>query len=273
MEVVITQIKRWVPSLKHKLRQTDIPDTADEFIKKMLVASFLPSLGIGMFLAGGTRDFLGQKGSLLLALCAFPAIFLLVAFYLFKIPDYKIRKKEIGISREIVFAARFLMIEIESGVPIYNAFINVSRVYPVVGAYFKSIVDQIDMGTSIEDAINDTIELVPSQDLRKIMWQVLNSIKTGADVSGALNAVLDQIINDQKIEVEEYGRKLNPLAMFYMLMAVILPSLGSTMLIIFASFIGIQMKLPMLLTIAGLLAFMQFMFYGLIKSARPAVEL
>jgi len=151
--------------------------------------------------------------------------------------------------------------------------VNVSKVYPTIGSYFGAIIDQINMGTSMEDAINETLELVPSADLRKILWQILNSIKTGADVTGALNSVLDQIINEQKIEVEEYGRKLNPLAMFYMLMAVIMPSLGSTMLIIFASFMGIRLGLSILLTIIGLLGFMQFMFYGLIKSSRPAVDL
>jgi hypothetical protein len=57
-----------------------------------------------------------------------------------------------------------------------------------------------------------------------------------------------------------------------MLMAVIAPSLGSTMLIIFSSFIGLRFNLSILLTIAGLLGFMQFMFYGIIKSSRPPVD-
>jgi pilus assembly protein TadC len=193
--------------------------------------------------------------------------------YFLKVPDVKIRKKQIGISKEIVFGTRFLMIEIESGVPVYNAFINVSRVYPVIGSYYGKIIDQINMGTSMEDAINETIELVPSPNLRKILWQILNSIKTGADVTDALDSVLEQIIDEQKIAVEEYGRKLNPLAMFYMLIAVIAPSLGSTMLIIFSSFVGFKIDMVSLLTMVGLLCFMQFMFYGLIKSARPAVDI
>jgi len=242
-------------------------DTPKQFLKKTITSAFILSFGISvLFIGGMVKD-------LTIVLITFPICFILLVNYLIKVPDVKIRQKESGISREVVFATRFLMIEIESGVPVYNAFINVSNVYPVVGTYFKAIIDQINMGTSMEDAINETLELVPSSNLRKILWQVLNSIKTGADVSGALNAVLDQIINEQKIEVEEYGRKLNPLAMFYMLMAVIMPSLGVTMLIIFSSFIGITLKLPVLLTITGLLSFMQFMFYGLIKSSRPAVEL
>lgn len=271
MSFIYQQIMHWMPTLKHKLIQADIIDTPEEFIKKNLMSSLVLSFGLFIFVVGGGKELVDN--SLLLGLMIFPIFFLIMFNYLLKIPDVKIRKKETGINREIVFGTRFMMIEIDSGVPVYNAFINISNVYPVLGGYFKSIIDQINMGTSMEDAINETLEIVPSANLRKILWQILNSIKTGADVSDALSSVLEQIINDQKIEVEEYGRKLNPLAMFYMLIAVIMPSLGSTMLIIFSSFIGFKMSLPILLTIAGLLAFMQFMFYALIKSSRPAVEL
>ena len=59
--------------------------------------------------------------------------------------------------------------------------------------------------------------------------------KTGADVSTSLNSVVEQITHEQMIEVKEYGRKLNPLAMFYMMMAVIIPTLGVTLLIVIST--------------------------------------
>ena len=263
-------ILRWVPNLKQKLLQADIVDSPEEFVKKTIMSSFMLSFGICILFIGGLLTSFGF--SFLVALALFPIVFFLLFNYLLKIPDVKINKRETGISKEIVFATRFLIIEIESGVPVYNAFVNVAKVYPTIGKYFGGIIDKVNMGTSMEDAINEATELVPSGDLRKVLWQVLNSIKTGADVTDALASVLQQIVGDQKIAVEEYGRKLNPLAMFYILIAVILHSLETTILIIFSSFIGFQLKLPVLLTVAGLLGFIQFMFYALIKSARPAVD-
>jgi len=58
-----------------------------------------------------------------------------------------------------------------------------------------------------------------------------------------------------------------------MIIAIILPSIGIIMLIIFSSFMSIKMSLTTLLTISGLIGFVQFMFYSLIKAQRPAVEL
>jgi archaeal flagellar protein FlaJ len=259
-----------VPNLKDKLMQADIPDSPEEFAKKTLMSAFMLSFGVAILFIGGLLKSFGYPFGI--ALVLFPIAFFMLFMYLLKIPDVKIRKKESGINREIVFATRFLIIEIESGVPIYNAFVNVSKVYPVIGSYFGAIIDRVNMGTSMEEAMNEATELVPSGDLRKILWQILNSIKTGADVTNALNTVLEQIVDDQKIAVEEYGRKLNPLAMFYMLIAVIIPSLGTTMLIIFASFIGFRLSLPVLLALAGFLGFVQFMFYAIIKSSRPAAD-
>ena len=61
--------------------------------------------------------------------------------------------------------------------------------------------------------------------------------------------------------------------MFYMMFAVIIPSLGMTMLMIMSTFIGIKLSLFVLLMIVGFLAFMQYMFLAIIKSSRPAVDL
>ena len=83
---------------------------------------------------------------------------------------------------------------------------------------------------------------------------------------------MDQITKDQINEVNKYGKKLNPLAMFYMIIAVIMPSLGVTMLIILSSFIKFELSLTILISLALFLGFIQFMFISMVKFSRPAIE-
>jgi hypothetical protein len=45
------------------------------------------------------------------------------------------------------------------------------------------IVEKVNLGTTMEDALNEAITLTPSPELRKLMWQVLNAMRTGADVA------------------------------------------------------------------------------------------
>ena len=128
------------------------------------------------------------------------------------------------------------------------------------------------MGTTIDDALNRAVELTPSNNFRRVLWQIINSMTTGADIATSLNAVMEQIVREQRIELNEYGRKLNPLAMFYMITAVILPSIGITMFVIFVSFLSIKLSLTTLLIIACFMGVVQFLFYTVVKSSRPASQ-
>ncbi|MBN2566636.1 type II secretion system F family protein [Candidatus Woesearchaeota archaeon] len=245
-------------------------DEPEQFVRRTFTASLYMSLGLSFILL---MLFAKIGISLLLIPALLPLIFVMLFLYMLKYPDMIILKRQKQISREIVFAGRFLIIELESGVPLYETFINVAKNYEGIGIYFKEVIDKVNMGIPFEQALNEATEMAPSPDLRKIMWQVLNSMKTGSDVTKSLNAVIDQITREQKILVAEYGRKLNPLAMFYMMVAVIIPSLGMTLLMIMATFVGFQLSLTILLILAGFLGFMQFMFLSIIRSSRPPVDI
>ena len=257
------------PYLKDKLKHAGIPYKPDEFVKRTFLSSFYATTGIVIFVLLILLKFSVLRGFLLIFP---PIIFLLLFFYLIKIPDAKLSKIDKDISKEVVFAGRYLIIEIESGVPLYNAMINVSKNYKIIGKYFSEITNKVDLGTSMEDALNEAVEFIPSQSFRRILWQIINSLRTGSDIAKSLSSVIQQIAKEQAIEVSEYGRKLNPMAMFYMIIAVILPSLGITMLIILSSFIEFELSLTILIVIAFLLAFVQFMFLSIIKFTRPAID-
>lgn len=262
-------IARSLPNLKYKLRKAGINYAPEEFVKRTFLSSFYMTTGLAVSLVLMLAKFNVLKGAMIIFV---PVIFLVLFSYMLKLPDVKISKKEKSISREIIFAGRHLIIELESGVPLYNALVNVSKNYEVVGRYFKEIIDKVDLGTSMEDALTEAVEYIPSDDFRRLLWQILNSVRTGSEVSKSLTSVLEQITREQAIEVNKYSRKLNPFAMFYMIIAVILPSLGTTMLVVLSSFVEFELSLTLFLIIAGLLAFIQFMFLSMIKFSRPAID-
>ncbi len=262
-------IARNLPNLKHNLKKAGMTYRPEEFVKRTFLSAFYMTTGLAVSLALVLAKFDVLKGIMIVFI---PIIFILLFSYMLKLPEVAISKKEKGISREIIFAGRHLIIELESGVPLYNALVNVSKNYEVVGRYFKEIVDKVDLGANMEDALTEAVEYIPSNDFRRLLWQILNSIRTGSDVSKSLTSVLDQIAREQAIEVSRYSKKLNPFAMFYMIVTVILPSLGITILVVLSSFVDFEINLTIFLLIAFLLAFVQFMFLSMIRFSRPAVE-
>jgi len=265
MTFVYKYLAQKLPGIELKLKEARMPDSDEEYVKKTLMLSLFLSLFLILII------FLFSNN--LIIFLILPIVWLFLFSYLARMVDLKISKLRKEIDKEILFAGRFLIIEIESGVPIYEAFRNLTYNYEVIGTYFSEIVDKIDLGTAMDDAINEVLITTPSPNLRKVLWQILNSIKTGSNVKGALVVVLEQVSKEQQIAIKEYGRKLNPIAMFYMMAAIIIPSLGITMLAVLASFIGLNISLPILLVIVVVVGFIQFMFLAVIKSTRPPMVL
>lgn len=251
-------------------------ESSYHFVQKSLVGAMYISATISLLMFMVMDKFRGReliKANALITLAIFAAGFLLVFLFLLNVPSVYIRKRQSEIDKEVLFAGRYLLVKMQSGVPFFNALTDASQSYGVSSKYFKEIVDDIQMGTPIEDALDKAVDYNASHKFKMILWQMTNALKTGIDTTGSLKAVLDEITKEQIIEIKKYGKKLNSLAMFYMLIGVVVPSLGMAMFIIVTSFVSIQIKLTHLMTIVLMLAFMQFMFLSMFKSIRPNVNL
>ena len=258
---------RRFPALPETLIQAGMMDKPEEFVRKSFFGALYLTAGVSFALAMGLIKF----GYVKIAIFIAPLVFFMLFSSFLRKPNIAIRKKKREFDREIVFAGRFLVIELESGVPVYNAMISVTKSYPTIGKYFREILNRVDIGTPIEDAINESIELTPSPSFRKILWQIYNSLKTGSDLASALSVTLEQVAQDQVIQVKEYGKKLNPIVMFYMVAAIIFPSIGVIMFIVFSGFFSVSVNLTALLLVAAGVAFMQLMFLMIMKGQRPSV--
>jgi len=252
------------------LKKAHIKEKPDEFVKKCFGVSMMLSI----FLTITSFFFLEVFGKPVLHLVwLFFAYFIASFVMMIKSPTVQIRKREKEINKEVLFAGRFILVKIESGEPFYNALVDASKMQGKAGAYFKEIVDQVELGTPIEQALDNAIEYSPSERFRRILWQMNNSLRTGVDIGDTLRSVLNQITAEQVIEIKEYGKKLNSIAMFYMLMGVVVPALGTTMFIIISSFIKIQIQMQYLIFALFMLAFLQFIFITIFKSIRPTVQI
>lgn len=258
------------PAIRDKLLRAHMAVKADDFVKKCFTGSLIIAVACAV-LAFFSLDVL--EVSLLHLLWLFPALWLVFFWFMLRTPDVNIRKRQRQMDKDVLFAGRFLLVKIESGQPFFNALEDASKAHGVAGQYFGEIVNEIKLGTPIEKALDRAIDRSPSDKFRRILWQINNSLKTGTDIGSTLRAILRQIMDEQIIEIKEYGKRLNSLAMFYMLLGIVVPALGMTLFIIIASFLDIQITFTYLLFAAAMLAFLQFIFISLFKSIRPMVQL
>jgi len=242
------------------------------FAKKMLKGSLMYSAGLTVF-AFFILDMMQKP--VVLTVVIFPLLFMILFSMLMKSPQTKISKRRRDLDREVLFAGRFLLVKIHSGRPLLNALIDASESYGVASKYFKELVDDINMGTPIEKALDNAMKYSPSEKFRKILFQISNAIKIGIDVSDTLANTLDEISGQQMLEIQRYGKKLNSLSIFYMLIAVVMPSIGVAMFSVIGSLIGLggDVAQTIFYVILGFVSLMQFVFIVIFKSARLTVNL
>jgi pilus assembly protein TadC len=108
---------------------------------------------------------------------------------------------------------------------------------------------------------------------RRTLWQISNGMRAGSDISVIIRESIKSLSEEQIIQIQSYGNKLNPLIMFYMLSSVILPALAITFLTIISSLVSLPQTIANLvfLCLFGIVIFIQLMFIGIIKSLRPTL--
>ncbi len=266
----ISRLVAFFPALKTELRIAHLPYTPLEYINKILKAAALYA-----FLFTVLFFFMLQKLklSLFLLVPIYMVLFLLLFEYSLLIVKAKIRKREREINKEVLFVGRYLLVKLYSGRPLLNALIETTNSSGITSKYIKEIVDDINTGSTIENALNNAMVYSPSDKLRRILFHVNNALQLGIDVTRPLEAVLQELTRDEAIEIKKYSKKLNTLVIFYMLIAVIMPSLGVALFIVISSFLNLTIGLGELLVFIFFIVVVQFVFITFFKSIRPMVNL
>ncbi len=262
--------KKSTALFKKKLRIAGIKKSPKEFLGQCMRSALLVGILMAVF-----TFFLVQKNDMpliIIPLAGFVFFFLSYTILL-KTVDTKISKKAKKIDKDVLFAGRFLLIKINSGKPLINSLVDASKSYGVANTYFKDIVRSIDLGTPLEEALERAMDECPSKKMKRVLFQINSALRIGIDVSMNLDAVLDEISNEQLVEIQRYGKKLNSLTLFYMLLAVVLPSLGMTMFVIVAGLVSLEVGPSTFFVFAFFLLLIELMFLTLFKSIRPNVNI
>ncbi|MFT4310563.1 MAG: type II secretion system F family protein [Candidatus Woesearchaeota archaeon] len=210
---------------------------------------------------------------LLLVLLVFPGVFYLIFQMNLSVPKARIKTRGLEMNKEVLFAGRYLLIKLKSGKPLFNALIEASESYGIAGKYFKEIVDNVTFGTPIEEALEEAMEYSPSVWFKKILFQISSALKTGTDITVSLQATIDEIEDEQEIEIQRYGKKLSSISLFYMLLAIVMPSLGMTIFVVVSSLMAFPLDTPVYVIIGIVLVMIQLFFISVFRSIRPAVNL
>jgi archaeal flagellar protein FlaJ len=251
--------------LERDLHIAGFSESPPQYLKKNFQLALLFAVSIGVVTVIFTEPVNG--------LFVFPIVLLVMNFLFKGRARQAIRKREQLIDRDLLFAGQYMLVKLQSGLPLFNTLIHASHEKNETGYFFRHIVQDINTGTPIEEALSAGRDLCPSNNLKKILTEIVTSLKTGADVTDVLRSSLVEITRELMLEVQGYSKKLNSIMMFYMIIGTVIPSIGISLLLILLSFVGTQFNVTLLFIVAFGLMIMQGFFMAIINSARPTVNL
>ena len=259
------------PYLPQKLAEAEIPLKDREYLSIAVFSSiywFTVLFSILTFLSALVgKNFISVSFplSLLVALIAF--------FYINFYPNLVALRKSKDIERNLLFVVRHLYVQVRSGVSLFDAMVAVSKEdYGIISKEFERAVKEISTGKEQTAVLEEMALRVSHTGFKRILWQIVNSLKSGADISKVLSVIANELSQEQRVKIRKYGSQLSPYALMYLMLTVILPTLGISFLIILSSFSGIQVPEAFFFLIWGVVVLFQIMFIGMIKSSRPSVE-
>ncbi|MFH0835952.1 MAG: type II secretion system F family protein [Candidatus Micrarchaeota archaeon] len=259
-------IAYYFPSLEEKLTQSEYDYSPREYCAIAVVVALSNAVFVSILMGL-------VAGALKLSLFIPVAIALVVSlasfFTVLAYPAITATRKARDLERNLIPAVRQILIQLRAGVSLFDAMMSVSDDYGSVSVEFEKIVKKINSGTPEVDALAEASKSIPSNQFQKVLWQISNAIKVGSDVSDALQAILEDLTREQINRIHKYGQELSPWTMMYMLGAVVVPSLGITMLIVITSFLNVVVPKLILPVILFVLIMFQVFFANFVGSRRP----
>lgn len=201
------------------------------------------------------------------------AVFVMMFIFFMRYPRIIAGKIVESVDRDLIYALKDLMLQISSGVSLYNAMVNVSRSgYGNVSEEFAKVVQDVSTGEAQDKALEKMALRTESEFLRRTIWQIVTALKAGASLQGALASVLLALHQYQSQNVRAYIQELNLWILLYIMVAVAIPSLGITLLVILSTFGGMGVNEGFIIMLLVACFAGEFALIEFVKVRRPVLR-
>jgi len=263
----------FTPELKSDVVLAAIDMTAEEY----MVASLASALTLGVFMFVCT--YLPLVALVLapgneLTFAAIPSLLVTVMDFLILIryPRILAVKRAELVEKDLIYGLKELLLNISAGLTLFESIKRVSESdHGLFSDDLKRVVEDTNQGTPLDEALEDLALRTSSDYMRNALWQTVNAVKAGTSIKEALSGIIDSLIREQNRKIRNYIQELNVLSMVYMLFAVAVPTIITTVLVVLTSLMGAGVTEEVYVMVIGICVTIQIILVGFIKSRRPLI--
>lgn len=269
-----TFLSKLIFSIKYDLQKAEIDVPPEVYCTASFLSAIVYAfmfLFVGMAFGIIITKGIGIETIGIMIIFSIMAFFSSLAFHLFypKIASMQLAGM---VEQDLLFALRTMLLQLSSGVSLFETIKSISRSnYGQVSSEFEMVIKDINSGVSESVALEKLAFRTRSEILKKTIWQLVTTMKSGGSVTTAINAQVDSLVEQQKESIKRYSAELNLWTLVYLIIAAAMPSLGVTFLVIASSIGGSGIGKEAVILIAFLAFAVQIAMILLVRSKVPRV--
>ncbi|VVC02936.1 Type II secretion system (T2SS), protein F [Candidatus Bilamarchaeum dharawalense] len=258
------------PSLRTTMTKLGYPFSAETYAVGSLASSFLYGLIFFLIMALVLMVKGDSEDPIRIALGASLGMWMVLLLLHLIYPGILIKKVAAMENKDLLFALREIIMDVDSGVPLFDSMKNVATSdYRQVSASFEAVIREVETGNSEVEALKHLAIRSESEFMKRTIWQMVNALESGASMKNALSGIADALEAASYREIKNYSANLNFLLLMYMLVAAVAPSLGVTFMVLLSAFGGLGVDLVSVGFLVGGSAILQVIMIGYMSSTRP----
>lgn len=188
-------------------------------------------------------------------------------------PKLKRKRQYNDLNIELPYALRHMGTELKSGKGLYDTLTTISNSnYGSLSKEYKRVLEEIKYGASNEKALQNMVERVNSEGLKRTTQQIITTLRIGGNLANSLNIIAEDITFDMQIKLKEYSQKLNGFILIYTFIAILGPVILLIMLMAASTIMGDIVPGSLILILYGFFFPLIVIFLGvLIQKLEPKI--
>ncbi len=215
----IKSMTQSIKGLEYDLYRANIMMSKEKFVALMLGVSIIMAIFAFLFalLLAFPPDI-----SLMVSVLGFIFGFLYMRNY----PKMVYHARVTEVERALPFVLRHMASLLGSGVGIAETLLSVANSeYGVISEEFKLLIRDMHSGASFEEALTRFEEKMKSENVSRVIKQILRAVKFGGNLVEILYKLADDYSFEYRMKLVDYVQKVNGLAFVYMFISVVLPTM------------------------------------------------
>ncbi len=265
------RFEKFFPFLEQDLEMANMKFKDKEYMSMSIFSSIVYFVLISMFMSAFFYKLDVQPA---LVIGSFFGLFisLYILFQSTVYPKRIISLKIRSIEENIMPMLEDMLVQLSASVPIYEIMVNISKGdYAEISKEFGFAINSINSGENEIDVLDELARKNPSKFFRRAIWQIVNSMKSGTKIEEAIKDTIDSLSEMQTTQIQKYGSSLSGIVVFYMLIAVVVPTLFITFFIVLSLFFAMTpfVSIIILALLYLFVLFFEIMFLGIMRIKRP----